>query len=116
MIELPQFDTGRYESCDFLMAQGNAVLTIHVEGHSPFVLHFERARWHEFTALYNCSGEQIDKSYFRLHEVSPSPRLIAYMKNDTAATKAYKELHHYRIFLDGTGCHEVFAESVRADT
>ena len=27
---------------------------------------------------------------------------------------AYATLRHYRIFLDETGCHEVFAESVAA--
>ena len=116
MIELPEFDTGQYEGCDFLMSQGNAVLTLRVAGLPQFVLHFKRVRWHEFTALYNCTPEQVKTSYFRLHEVSPSPQLTSFLANDRAPLKVYNELHHYRIFLDETGCHEVFAESARSGT
>lgn len=42
------------------------------------------------------------------------PKLLAFVAADTASAKAYSELHHYRIFLDETGCHEVFAQSFTA--
>ena len=111
MISLPEFDTGKYEGCEFLMSGGNGKLTIYINEIAPFAIVFHRIRWHEFTALYNCSVEQISSSYFKLIEVSPSPQLDIYIKNDSSTRKAYKELHHYRIYLDETGCHEVFAES-----
>ena len=57
----------------------------------------------------------IEGSYFTLSEVVPSPALDAYVRSDTASSKGYSVLNHYRIFLDGTGCHEVFAESAIAD-
>ncbi len=113
MIELPEFDTGEYEGSEFYMTDGDARLTINITDRKPFVIAFSRIRWHEFTALYNCTADKISDAYFRLHEVVPSPRLKTFLASDTAACKAYRELHHYRIFLDETGCHEIFAESAR---
>ena len=40
--------------------------------------------------------------------------ICAFTSADNSSTKAYSELHHYRIFLAETGCHEVFAESFSA--
>ena len=114
MIELPDFDTGEYEGSEFLIAHGDGKLTIHIADRNPFVVVFSRIRWHEFTALYNCAGDKISDAYFRVHEVIPSPRLIEFMGGDAAVGKAYHGLHHYQIFLDETGCHEIFAESARA--
>jgi hypothetical protein len=110
VLELPQFDTGQYERCEFLMSGGDATLTIHIAELGPVVIQFRRARWHQFTALYNCNAEIIRDAYFKLIEIVDSPALGAYVANDRASVKAYKELHHYQIFLDETGCHEVFAE------
>ena len=94
------------------MKNANATLTIHIAEVSDVVINFTRVRWHQFTALYNCESDMIRDSYFKLVEVSPSRDLDAYIKNDQASVKAYKSLHHYRIFLDETGCHEVFAEAI----
>jgi hypothetical protein len=112
VFNLPQFDTGKYEDCEFVIKDANATLTIHIYGLSDVVISFTRVRWHQFTALYNCDADMIQDSYFKLVEVSPFRRLDAYIKNDRAPAKAYKSLHHYRIFLDETGCHEVFAEAI----
>ncbi len=112
VFNLPQFDTGQYEGCEFIMKNANATLTIHIAEVSDVVINFTRVRWHQFTALYNCESDMIRDSYFKLVEVSPSRDLDAYIKNDQASVKAYKSLHHYRIFLDETGCHEVFAEAI----
>jgi hypothetical protein len=108
---LPSFDTGLYEGFEFLMSQGNATLTICVTERPPIAVKFERVRWHEFVALYNCSAEQVSSAYFKLVEVVDSTRLIEYVQNDQAGSRAYQELHHYRIFLDESGCHELFAQS-----
>jgi hypothetical protein len=114
VVDLPQFDTGQYEDSEFLMSGGDAELTIHVAElkQSPIRIHFDRVRWHLFTALYNCSSDQVT-AYFRLIEVLNSPDLAAYVAADLAPRKAYLELHHYRIFLDETGCHELYAQSCR---
>lgn len=115
VIELPAFDTGKYDDCEFTMRDGDASLVVHVHSLPEFRIDFRKIRWHEFTAMYNCSAEQIDGSYFVLSEVTPSEKLESYIRNDKAGARAYRELHHYRIFLDETGCHEVFAESVSAN-
>ena len=111
VFSLPSFDTGLYEDFEFLMSQGHATLTIRVAELPPIALKFERVRWHEFVALYNCSAEQASSAYFKLVEVVDSARLIEYVQNDKAGNRAYQELHHYRIFLDESGCHELFAQS-----
>ena len=93
------------------MTGGDAVLTIHVSGIPSIKLHFARVRWHQFTALYNCTPEQINGAYFAVAETLHSRSLAAYIANDKAGAKAYRELHHYRVFLDETGCHELYAQS-----
>jgi hypothetical protein len=110
VIRLPSFDTGRYEGAEFLMSQGDAVLTIQVADMRPIKISFSRVRWHQFTALYNCAAEQIEGAYFAVEEISNSGSLAAYIANDRTGAKAYRELHHFRIFLDETGCHELYAE------
>lgn len=110
VISLPSFDTGRYEDSEFLMSGGDAILTIRVAEMQPIKIRFSRVRWHQFTALYNCTAEQIEGAYFAVAEILGSSSLAAYIANDRAGAKAYRELHHYRIFLDETGCHELYAE------
>jgi len=109
--ELPPFDTGRFEGAEFHMVRGDARLVVHVAEEPDVVVTFQRVRWHEFTALYNCSPEQVSTSYFKLTEVESSQPLAKYVASDRASARAYSELHHFRIFLDEHGCHEVFAQS-----
>ena len=117
VIDLPKFDTGQYQGCVFLMSDGDAQLSIHVAElkQSPIRIHFDRVRWHLFTALYNCSRDQVT-AYFQLIEILNSSALIAYVAADSAPKRAYRELHHYRIFLDETGCHELYAQSCHVNT
>jgi hypothetical protein len=103
VVTLPSFDTGRYEGSDFLMSGGDALLTIRVTEMPPFKISFFRVRWHQFTALYNCSVDQIESAYFAVVEVDDSQALAAYVKNDRAPLKTYRELHHYRTFLTKQG-------------
>jgi hypothetical protein len=116
VAELPKFDTGQYEDCEFSLSGGDAKLRIRFSELPPFEIRFYRARWHQFTALPNCGAELIKDAYFRLVEVVDSRVLSSFIEGDRAPKKAYKQLHHYRIFLDETGCHEIFAESASAGT
>jgi hypothetical protein len=111
VAELPEFDTGEYDGSEFIMASGDAILIKRIAGRAPVEIKFHRVRWHEFTALYNCDAETIRTAYFNLGEMVGSEALKLYVANDRAPKKAYGELHHYRLFLDETGSHELFAES-----
>ena len=111
IFKFPPFDAGRYEGCEFLMSLGDALLTVIVEDLPAIEIVFQRVRWHEFTAVYNCSTEQMEGEHFAVTEVLCSQSLAEYVANDKAAIKAYSELHHYRVFLEETGCHEVYAQS-----
>ena len=68
--ELPPFDTGQYEGCEFHMHEGDASLHVHVAELGTLVVKFNRVRWHQFTALPNCSAEMASDGYFRLVETS----------------------------------------------
>jgi hypothetical protein len=116
VAEFPPFDTGQFENAEFHMSEGDAQLVVHVAGADDVIVTFGRIRWHEFTAMYNCSSEQVQGSYFKLTEVVASPVLASYIAADRASTKANKELHHYRVFLDEHGCHEVFSQSANLST
>ncbi len=98
------------------MSGGDARLKILLAELPPVEFKFHRVRWHEFTALYRCSVEMISSAYFKLVEIIESQSLELYLDNDQASSRAYKELHHYRIFLDEIGCHDIFAESVSLET
>ena len=113
IIELPEFDTGQFESCEFVMSDGGARLTVLLSELPAFKISFSRVRWHQFTALPNCTAEMVKGAYFRLVELKDSSALTVFIERDRATAKAYRELHHYRIFLDETGCHELFAQSAR---
>lgn len=112
-IELPPFDTGEYEGCELSMANGDAELTLHVFGMPPICIKFTRVRWHRYTALYACDSEWISGFYFKVAEVPNSTELAAHLKADKSSTKAYAQLHHFRIFIDETGCHDFLAETAR---
>jgi hypothetical protein len=111
VYDFPTFDTGSFEAAVFSMAKGDAELVISVAEHDDIVLHFKRARWHQFTALYNCTPEQVKSAYFKVVELENSPQVAQYVADDRAVSRAYKGLHHFRVFLAEHGCHELFAES-----
>jgi len=108
--EFPPFDSGLFAKVDFLTTGGDARLLVRVAEHSDIILQFKRVRWHEFTAVHNCAVEQIKSAYFKLVRLDDSDRLTKYIRADHAGSKAYNELHQFRVFLDEHGCHEVFAE------
>lgn len=83
--------SGLFDSAEFLMSGGNARLLIKVAEHSDIILQFKRVRWHEFTALYNCSAEQVKSAYFKLVRLDESELLTKYIVADRAVAKAYKD-------------------------
>ncbi len=109
--ELPPFDTGEFEGASLRLESGGAELSVRIAGQDDVVLSFRKCRWHEYVATYNCSPDQVKTAYFKLVEIQGSVPLSQFVKADRSTTKAYDALHHFRIFLDGHGCHEVFAES-----
>ncbi len=113
MIDFPAFDTGQYEGSEFSMSGWDAVLTVHIAEQASFTICFSRVRWHEFTALPNCSADQIRNAYFKLVDLGSTQRLKSFLASDSSSRKAYGSLSHYRVFLDETGCHEILAESAR---
>ncbi len=116
VADLPKFDTGQYEGCEFSMFGGDLRLTIRFAELPPFAIEFFRTRWHRFTAVPNCETELVRNAHFRLVEHVDSPALSSFIENDRAPRKAYRNLRHFCVFLDETGCHEVYAEHARAKT
>lgn len=107
IIELPDFDTGQFSSAELLLKEGHATLTLHIDELEDISLHFIGVRWHNFTSLYNCSTNQLS-AYFKVVEITHSDYLRQYKIKDKLAA----ESHHYRIFLDDHGCHEIIAKEV----
>jgi hypothetical protein len=114
VLELPSFDTGQYVGAEFHMVAGNATLIIEVSELPKISIKFHRVRWHRFTSMYACPAAWVEEAYFRMVEVAPGESLAKFIASDRATVRPYAELHHYRIFLDETGCHEVYAESMQA--
>lgn len=112
MFELPEFDTGQYIGCEVLMRNGNATLVVFIEEFAEVRINFHKVRWHQYTDLHHCSQEMVRDAYFKLIEVNNSKEKDAFILAAPAhGTRSYNEIHHYRIFLDETGCHEFLAES-----
>jgi hypothetical protein len=114
VIELPAFDTGQYDGSDFRMLDGGATLTVKLLETANFSIQFKKVRWHQFTALPNCTPEMIHDAYFRLVEYPDSPAVAKFIREDQMGAIAYAHLSHYRIFLDEIGCHELYAQSATA--
>jgi hypothetical protein len=57
VYELPSFDTDLFSATEFLMSGGNALLLIKVAEQSNILAKFQRVRWKEFNAVYNCSTD-----------------------------------------------------------
>jgi hypothetical protein len=109
IVELGDFDTGLYSGCEFNHSDGNGWLTIHVDKIGNKTINFKTVRFFKFTALPNCTPEMIN-AYFMLVDLGATNELNQFISNDQSSTKPYKGLKHFRIFLDETGCYDIFAE------
>ncbi len=111
IYDLPEFDNGLYEGCDFGQSNGSAYLTVHVAEHGNLTMQFSKVRFYRFTALTNCTAE-MTQAYFRLVEIDHKKELRAFVDQASGRNVPYSILRHYRIFLDETGCYDIFCESV----
>lgn len=107
---LPAFDTGQFAGQRFVAEGSEAKLTIHIIEVGDIAIVFKRVRWFEFTPLFSVSITMVKEAYFRLVEIENSGKVAEIQKAD-GERAPYKELHHYRIFLDEAGCFDVAAES-----
>ena len=102
VYDFPPFNTGLFADTEFLLSGGDARLLIKVEEQPNIILRFDRVRWHEFTAMYNCSAEQVKSAYFKVVRLDDSERLMEYITADRATSKAYKGTSPLSSFLGRT--------------
>ncbi|NVJ67587.1 MAG: hypothetical protein HWE16_13960 [Gammaproteobacteria bacterium] len=108
-IELGEFDTGLYSGCKFHTEGKQALLTVEVNEVGDKLIKFDEVKYHQFTALYHCDKSMIEP-YFKVVELPKSKELKQFLKRDLSGYPP-KALKHYRIFLDESGCFDIFAES-----
>ncbi len=111
VITLPDFDSGQYNGAT-LINNGTAILKIDIIEVGVLVIEFRKCRFIRYTALPNCTSDMV-KSYFKVDEIVNSEQLNTFEEQDRSTKKAYSSLHHYQIFLDETGCYEIFAENAK---
>ena len=109
VVELGDFDTGLYSGCEFNHSDGGGWLTIHVDEIGNKTIKFDVIRFFQFTALPNCTPDMIS-AYFELVDLGETKELKSFIASDQSSTKSFDDLKHYRIFLDETGCYDIFAQ------
>ncbi|MDM3870500.1 hypothetical protein QSV34_03920 [Porticoccus sp. W117] len=109
-IELGEFDTGLYSGYEFNQSEGRAWLTIHVDEVGNKTIEFEGVRYHQFTELYACSFEMVD-AYFKLVNLGQTQQLVNYLKIIESRCDSARDVTHFRIFLDESGCFDIYASS-----
>ena len=114
VILLPTMDSERFERCSFSLQDRESLLTVHMSELPPFLIHFDRLRWHRCTPHAECVPALIQGCDMAVAEVRESPALKAYIQRENVPARASARLHHYRIYLGKGGCHEAFAQSVYA--
>jgi|GEM_PF-2631720 hypothetical protein len=114
VILLPTMDSERYERCTFALQDRESLLTVMMTDLPPFLIHFNRLRWHRCTPHAECVPGLIQGCDMAVAEVRESPALKAYVQRENVAERDAAGLHHYRIYLGKGGCHEAFAQSVYA--
>ena len=111
VFELSEFDTGLYNGCQFSHNEANAELKIHINEVGTQVVSFEKVRSYKFTALPNCTAQMIS-AYFKVVDCGSTKSLSDFKTSNSFDPKMDSSLKHYMIFLDETGCYEVYAENV----
>ena len=76
----------------------------------PFIIHFDRLRWHRVTPNAQCTPVLTQGCQMAVAEVVNSPALIHYIARENVPPEQTRALHHYRIYLGAGGCHEAFAQ------
>lgn len=112
VILLPTMDSERYERCSFSLQDRESLLTVHMTDLPPYLIHFNRLRWHRCTPHAECVPALVQGCDMAVAEVRESPALKAYVQREKLPANVAASLHHFRIFLGRGGCHEAFAQSV----
>jgi hypothetical protein len=111
-ILLPTMDTERFERCSFSLQDTESLLTVHMTGLPPFIIHFHKLRWHRVTPNAQCTAVLTQGCQMAVAEVVNSPALVHYIARENVPQRQTRALHHYRIYIGEGGCHEAFAQSV----
>lgn len=114
VILLPTMDSERFERCTFALESRESLLTVMMSDLPPFLIHFNRLRWHRCTPHAECVPGLIQGCDMAVAEVRESPALKAYVRRENVPARDAKALRHFRIYLGKGGCHEAFAQSVYA--
>jgi len=114
VILLPTMDSERYERCTFSLQDRESLLTVYMTDLPPFLIHFDRLRWHRCTPHAECGPGLVQGCDMAVAEVRESPALKAYVQREGVPERNAAALHHFRIYLGKGGCHEAFAQSVYA--
>jgi len=114
LILLPTMDPERFERCSFSLQDAVSLLTITMTELPPFIIHFDKLRWHRVTPFAQCTPVLTQGCQMAVAEVVGSPALAHYVKRENVPAEQTRSLHHYRIYLGAGGCHEAFAKSVYA--
>ncbi len=114
LILLPTMDPERFERCSFSLQDAVSLLTITMTELPPFIIHFDKLRWHRVTAHAQCTPVLTQGCQMAVAEVLDSPALRHYVTRENVPAEQTRSLHHYRIYLGAGGCHEAFAKSVYA--
>jgi len=114
LLLLPTMDPERFERCSFSLQDAVSSLTIKMTELPPFIIHFNKLRWHRVTPFAQCTPVLTQGCQMAVAEVINSPALIHYIARENVPKEQTRALHHYRIYLGAGGCHEAFAKSVYA--
>ena len=114
VILLPTMDSERFERCTFALESRESLLTVMMSDLPPFLIHFNRLRWHRCTPHAECVPGLIQGCDMAVAEVRESPALKVYVQRENVPARDAKALRHFRIYLGKGGCHEAFAQSVYA--
>lgn len=108
-LELGDFDTGLYSEAKFHTEGKQALLTVKINEIGNKFIKFYRVKYHQFTALHHCDESMIE-AYFKVIELPKSKELKKFLNKGNSGYPS-ENLKHFRIFLDETGCFDIFAES-----
>ena len=82
LILLPTMDSERFERCSFSLQDAVSTLTITMTDLPPFLIHFDRLRWHRCTPHAECGPGLVQGCDMAVAEVHESPALKAYVQRE----------------------------------
>src|SRR4051812_30735790 len=95
VILLPTMDTERYERSSFSLQDRESLLTIFMSDLPPFLVHFNRLRWHRCTPFADCKPGLTQGCEMAVTEVRESPALRHYVQKENVPAQDAAALHHF---------------------